>query len=66
MIIGDEGDVTRAVVAKLGQLTTASHNEVVLACGSPGISQLVCLINNTSGGRRRAPTCSAPSGLRRR
>lgn len=40
-----------AVVAKLGQLTTPSHNEVVLACGSLGISQLVCLVNNTGGGR---------------
>ena len=26
-----------AVIARLGQLTTASHNEVVLACGSLGI-----------------------------
>lgn len=41
-----------AVVAKLGQLTTPSHNEVVLACGSLGLSQLVCLLNNTAGGRQ--------------
>ena len=34
------------VVAKAGQLTTASHNEVVLAAGSLGVSALVCLLNN--------------------
>ena len=36
-----------AVIAKLGQLTNASHNEVVLMAGSLGVSQLVCLQNNT-------------------
>ncbi|HMS05905.1 MAG TPA: dioxygenase [Burkholderiaceae bacterium] len=41
-------------VAQLGQLTTASHNEVVLAAGSLGVSALVCLINNGQGGT--APT----------
>jgi hydroxyquinol 1,2-dioxygenase len=35
-----------AVVARLGQLTTPSHNEVVLAAGSLGLSALVCLLNN--------------------
>lgn len=40
-----------ALVAQLGQLTTASHNEVVLAAGSLGISALVCLLNNGDGGR---------------
>ena len=39
------------VVAKLGQLTTPSHNEVVLAAGSLGVSALVCLLNNGDGGR---------------
>jgi catechol 1,2-dioxygenase len=39
------------VVARLGQLTDASHNEVVLTAGSLGISQLVSLLNNASGGR---------------
>jgi hydroxyquinol 1,2-dioxygenase len=34
------------VIAKLGQLTTPSHNEVVLAAGSLGVSALVCLLNN--------------------
>ena len=37
-----------AVVARLGQCSTASHNEVVLVAGSTGLSALVCLINNTS------------------
>ncbi|MDB5750025.1 MAG: catechol 1,2-dioxygenase [Ramlibacter sp.] len=35
-----------AVIAKCGQLTTPSHNEVVLAAGSLGVSALVCLLNN--------------------
>ena len=34
------------IVARLGQATNASHNEVVLAAGSLGISSLVCLLNN--------------------
>lgn len=34
-------------IAKLGQLTSPSHNEVVLAAGSLGISALVCLLNNS-------------------
>src|SRR5450631_1464284 len=40
-----------AVVAQLGQLTTASHNEVVLVAGSLGLSSLVCLLNNGDGGQ---------------
>jgi catechol 1,2-dioxygenase len=40
-----------AVVARLGQLTTESHNEVVLAAGSLGLSSLVCLLNNGEHGR---------------
>ena len=38
------------VVAQLGQLTTASHNEVVLMAGSLGLSSLVCLLNNGDRG----------------
>ena len=38
-----------AVIARLGQATTASHNEVVLAAGSLGLSALVCLLNNDRG-----------------
>ena len=40
-----------AVIARLGQATTASHNEVVLAAGSLGVSALVCLINNGDQGQ---------------
>ncbi|MEK6348311.1 MAG: dioxygenase [Burkholderia sp.] len=40
-----------AYVAKLGQLSNASHNEVVLACGSVGLSSLVCLLNNGANGQ---------------
>ena len=40
------------VIARLGQLTTESHNEVVLAAGSMGVSALVCLQNNGQGGER--------------
>jgi hydroxyquinol 1,2-dioxygenase len=40
-----------ALIARLGQLTTASHNEVVLAAGSLGISSLVCLLNNGDHGQ---------------
>jgi catechol 1,2-dioxygenase len=35
-----------ALIAKLGQQTTDTHNEVVLMGGSLGLSQLVCLMNN--------------------
>lgn len=38
------------LVARLGQLTNESHNEVVLAAGSMGVSALVCLQNNGRGG----------------
>lgn len=37
-------------IARLGQATHASHNEVALAAGSLGVSALVCLINNGQGG----------------
>ncbi|MDW3688245.1 dioxygenase [Cupriavidus sp. CV2] len=40
-----------AVIAKLGQLTTESHNEVVLIAGSLGLSSLVCLLNNGDNGQ---------------
>jgi catechol 1,2-dioxygenase len=38
------------LIARCGQLTTPSHNEVVLAAGSLGVSALVCLLNNGQGG----------------
>ena len=40
-----------ATIAKLGHSTTPSHNEVVLAAGSLGISSLVCLLNNGDHGQ---------------
>jgi len=40
------------LVARAGQLTTPSHNEVVLGAGSLGVSALVCLLNNGEGGQR--------------
>jgi catechol 1,2-dioxygenase len=40
-----------ACIARLGQATSASHNEVVLAAGSLGVSALVCLINNAGDGK---------------
>ena len=39
------------VIAKLGQLTTQSHNEVVLSAGSLGLSSLICLLNNGDQGQ---------------
>ena len=45
-----------AVIARLGQLTTESHNEVVLMAGSLGVSSLVCLLNN--GGRETETTAN--------
>ena len=39
------------MVAELGQLTTASHNEVVLIAGSLGLSALICLLNNGDQGQ---------------
>lgn len=40
-----------SVIARAGQMTTSSHNEVVLAAGSLGVSSLVLLLNNSEGGR---------------
>ena len=40
-----------AHIAALGQETTESHNEVVLAAGALGVSTLVCLINNGNSGQ---------------
>ena len=35
-----------AILARAGQLTDKSHNEVVLLAGTLGLSSLVCLLNN--------------------
>jgi hydroxyquinol 1,2-dioxygenase len=39
-----------ALIARAGQITTASHNEVVLGAGALGVSALVCLLNNWEPG----------------
>lgn len=39
------------ILARLGQLTTANHNEVVLMSGSLGFSTLICLLNNGNKGQ---------------
>ena len=49
-----EFDEAIKIVARLGQLTTESHNEVRLMAGSLGLSSLVCLMNNGSGGETTA------------
>lgn len=48
------------LVAQIGQLTTPSHNEVVLTAGSLGLSALVCLMNNGDQGRQ--PTTANLTG----
>jgi catechol 1,2-dioxygenase len=40
-----------ALIADMGQRTTAKHNEVVLMAGSLGVSTLVCLLNNGNKGQ---------------
>jgi catechol 1,2-dioxygenase len=39
------------IIAKMGQMTNATHNEVVLMAGSLGFSALVCLLNNGNNGQ---------------
>jgi hydroxyquinol 1,2-dioxygenase len=43
-----EGELQQVlrVIAQAGQASSASHNEVVLASGSLGVSALVCLLNH--------------------
>lgn len=38
-------------IARLGQMTDARHNEVVLMSGSLGFSTLICLLNNGNNGQ---------------
>ena len=40
-----------AIIAKLGQKTNDTHNEVVLMSGSLGFSALICLLNNGNNGQ---------------
>lgn len=39
------------IIARMGQMTNATHNEVVLMAGSLGFSALVCLLNNGNKGQ---------------
>ena len=39
------------LIAKMGQMSNATHNEVVLMSGSLGFSALVCLLNNGNRGQ---------------
>ncbi|HZD89964.1 MAG TPA: dioxygenase [Pseudolabrys sp.] len=39
------------IVARLGQMTTDTHNEVVLMSGTLGFSALICLLNNGNNGQ---------------
>ncbi len=47
-------------IAKLGQATTPSHNEVVLMAGSLGVSSLVCLLNNQIDGQATTANLLGP------
>jgi len=38
------------LIARMGQMTTDKHNEVVLMSGSLGFSSLICLLNNGNNG----------------
>src|SRR6201999_12688 len=55
-----EFDASINIVARLGQLTTASHNEVRLMAGSLGLSTLVCLMNNGTEEQPTPPTQLGP------
>lgn len=46
----DEFRAATAMLARIGQQTTDSHNEMVLMAGSLGVSSLVCLLNNGNSG----------------
>ena len=48
----DEFRAATALLARLGQQTTDTHNEVVLMAGSLGVSSLVCLLNNGQAGQK--------------
>ena len=41
-----------ALLNAIGKHTTPSHNEAMLLCGSLGVSNLVCLLNNGAHGAR--------------
>jgi hydroxyquinol 1,2-dioxygenase len=47
-------------IARLGQMTDASHNEVMVAAGSLGVSALVCLLNNDADGNGTTANLMGP------
>ena len=47
----DEFHKGMEILVKLGQLSNATHNEVVLMSGSLGFSSLICLLNNGNKGQ---------------
>ena len=47
----EEFRAATAIIARLGQLTNDTHNEVVLMAGSLGVSPLVALLNNGNNGQ---------------
>ena len=47
----EEFQAATQYIARLGQLTNATHNEVVLMSGSLGFSTLICLLNNGNNGQ---------------
>jgi len=47
----EEFQVGTQLIARMGQLSNATHNEVVLMSGSLGFSALVCLLNNGNNGQ---------------
>ena len=47
----DEFQAGTQIIAKMGQMSNAAHNEVVLMSGSLGFSALVCLLNNGNNGQ---------------
>jgi protocatechuate 3,4-dioxygenase beta subunit len=47
----EEFQIGTQLIAKMGQLSNATHNEVVLMSGSLGFSALICLLNNGNNGQ---------------
>jgi catechol 1,2-dioxygenase len=47
----EEFQAAMQIIARLGQMTTDTHNEVVLMAGSLGFSSLICLLNNGNKGQ---------------
>jgi len=47
----EEFQAATQLIARMGQKTTDTHNEVVLMSGSLGFSSLICLLNNGNRGQ---------------